>query len=682
MSQRSYITSSVGQKRSRVLPWVAPSISASKTEGWGWLPALSLVISLGLLMVAIAFTSSRAGVESAEGLFWAGMLVLVVPVAARLTSVSTSRQESIGLVVVLGLALYLVKVMHSPVAFTFSDELIHVYNVDEIIRNGVLFRENPILPATPLYPALATITASIVELSGLDPFVAGLVLIGVCKLILFLALYLLIELISDSPRVAGVATLIYMANSNFVFWSSQFAYESMALPLVMMVLFAAASRQDSRKTHGRVGFTLTVVLGTATVVVTHHMSSYFLAAVLSLWTVVHFGVHLLLVDGAMRFFRWSVGKLSRSRLIDAGEGAAGSEAQPESLWKTWRVNMRGVQSPAGLAVLSVVFVLTWLVYIANPTISYLSPVLTKAVLSIVNMIAGEEAARPLFQGSSSSGGGSVTPLWERMTGIGSVLLCLLGLPFGLVQVWRRYRDMPIALVLSVLGVAYFGMLGLRFTSAGWETSNRASAFLFLGLSFLLALGIVEFWMAQRAAWLRRMIFAACITVVFLGGIIAGWRPEIRLARPYLVDVDGLLIPPQGVAAATWASSHLEPRARMAADQSNARLMLAHAKMFSITGRRFGLQSMIEAKQIGRGEREILDVIDVRYIVVDRRRISWDNMLGMYFNHAQQLANQKSPFFDPAVSAKFDREKTVSRIFDSGNIVIYDVEALSDVASSK
>ena len=42
-------------------------------------------------------------------------------------------------------------------------------------------------------------------------------------------------------------------------------------------------------------------------------------------------------------------------------------------------------------------------------------------------------------------------------------------------------------------VAYFAMLGLRLSPAAWETGNRASEFLFLGLAFVLAFAGVELW---------------------------------------------------------------------------------------------------------------------------------------------------------------------------------------------
>ena len=82
-----------------------------------------------LLLIALA------GTAWADLFFWLGLLLIILPVAYRLFSVAVSRQERIGLVVFLGLSLYLVKVMHSPFMFTFSDELLHFRNADNILQS-------------------------------------------------------------------------------------------------------------------------------------------------------------------------------------------------------------------------------------------------------------------------------------------------------------------------------------------------------------------------------------------------------------------------------------------------------------------------------------------------------------------------------------------------------------------
>src|SRR5215207_3919156 len=100
-------------------------LAATSAAGWGRLPALSLLSAFALLLIAIANNRARAGADWSDVLFWAGPLLLFVPSAARLVAPAPERSGRIGLVALLGMGLYLVKLLHSPLLFTFSDELQH-----------------------------------------------------------------------------------------------------------------------------------------------------------------------------------------------------------------------------------------------------------------------------------------------------------------------------------------------------------------------------------------------------------------------------------------------------------------------------------------------------------------------------------------------------------------------------
>ncbi|MFN8568878.1 MAG: hypothetical protein U0Z44_15485 [Kouleothrix sp.] len=103
-----------------------------------------------------------------------------------------------------GLGLYLIKLLRSPLAFTFPDELQHWRTINNILEQGRLFAWNPILPISPLYPGLENATSAIISLSGLPIFPAGALLIGVVRLVLMLSLYLLFEVLGRSPRTGRV----------------------------------------------------------------------------------------------------------------------------------------------------------------------------------------------------------------------------------------------------------------------------------------------------------------------------------------------------------------------------------------------------------------------------------------------------------------------------------------------
>ncbi len=275
------------------------TIDTVQAFSWGWLPLLSLTSAVGILFVAVADTLARSAAGQYELLFWAGLLLMIVPIAARLVSSQPVRQERIGLIIVLGLGFYLVKVLHSPYGFTFSDELIHSYNVTRILETGKLFSPNPILAVTPFYPGLETVTAALASLSGASVFGSGLLVVGVARLIAMVALFLFFEKVSGSMRLAGIAALFYAMNANYLFWSAQFSYESLALPLALWVLYIAVRRMATPAGDSHRGLTILALLGILAVVITHHLTSYFLVAFFGIWT--------------LRYGSWTFGRSDQPR---------------------------------------------------------------------------------------------------------------------------------------------------------------------------------------------------------------------------------------------------------------------------------------------------------------------------------------------------------------------------------
>jgi hypothetical protein len=585
------------------------------------LPALTFVAALALLGVSGAYALSRTGRGLPGLLFWGALLLLlVVPFTFRLASRDAGRGERVGLVCVLGVALYAVKVMHDPFAFTYADELVHLHNANEILSTGTLFGHNSILPVTTRYPGLESVTAGLAALSGLSTFGAGLVVLASARLVAMLALYLLAERLSGSARAGGLAALIYAANPNFVFFGAQFTYESLALPMALVVLVAALRRDRGATGRERLEWFAAAGLCTFAVVATHHMTSYMVALFLLAVAV----VAAVVANGSRRFRTWP------------------------------------------LAALAVAATVVWLDVVASSTVGYLTPVFTNALSSTFNTLSHETAPRQLFSGP----GGATTPLWEHVVGYASVAIMAVGLPFGLLRVWRTYRRDAFALVLAAAAVGYFGVLALRFVPGAWETANRASEFLFVGLAVVLALTGLERWSPPRVAWLGQATLAGAAAVVFTGGIIAGWPPTLRLPHTYRILADGQSLDPEGVAAARWARSELGEKRRFAAPESNGRLLLAYADERAFIGTYPDVRDVLGAWTLEPWELRLLHANRIEFVLFDRRKISADNMRGYFFSTADHV-----PRYPSALSAKFDRAVGVSRVYDSGDVKIYDVRRI-------
>jgi hypothetical protein len=614
---------------------------------WGWLPALSLVAALGLLIVARAYNAGRDGVAWALPFYWVGMLIMFLPVAARLLLPNVARTERIGLVCLLGLDLYLAAVMISPVQFTGHDDLVHWRTAISILRSGRLFSESSIIPVSPLFPGLEIVTSAGVQLSGLDVFPVALLVVAVARQVMVLALYLLFEQVSGSPQAAGLGVLVYMSNPGFMFFDASFAYESLALSLAMAALLAVA-RRARRSKDGGLGWTLLQVLAIGATVITHHLTSYALSVFLCLWTLT----------------AWFTKRRYGRRASVAGPAGTDSTQAGQPRAEAM------APGPGGAAALAVIASSTWLVYVAARTLAYLEPVVGPAVLELLRLIQGEAVGRQLFRAAT----GQTPPWWEPLLGYASAGLIMLGLPFGLLSVWQRYRRDALALALSVAALGYPAGQLLRLTWSGAETASRTSEFVFFGLGFILALAALRLGLTGRRLNWRNGALLCALAVLFVGGQVVGTPDWARLPGPYLVSADHRSVEPEGITAGQWAYRYLGRNHPVAADRINQLLMLSYGQQHAVTGSQ--VADIFTAPDLGEAVQRVIARLQVAFIVADTRLTTGLPWTGTYYDNAEKGAYQHTRPIDPAALAKFDRLAGISRLFDSGHIRVYDVRPIS------
>lgn len=590
--------------------------------GAGWLPVLCFLAASGLLLVSVAYMAARQEAAWAPALFWAALLLIYLPVVARLLSNGASRGERLGLVLMLGIAMYLVKVLRNPTGFGFHDELLHWSTADDIITSGHLFGESPMLVVSPLYPGLEVVTAALAQLSGLDIFGAGIVVVGAARVVLVLALYLLFEGVTQSARVAGLATALYMTNPKFIFFNSLFAYESLALPLLVLVLFVMERRS---RVSGRTRLSLTMValLTTFALVTTHHLTSLALVGMLFGWSLVH--------------------RLVRTQ----------GDQEPD---------------PWGMATLAAGATVVWFVFVATATIGYLGGPAINTVVGLAEIIAGEEGPKELFTTAT----GQVAPAWERLVGIASVAVVLVALPIGLLTLWRNHRRSA-AVLLGAVALSYPLTLPLRLVGRA-DISGRAWSFIFLGVALVVALAIwrIALRVRWRAAW--RTAVLAPIAVMLVGGLIIGLPAWARMPGPYLAGADVRSINAESIAAAQWARSVLGTDNRLAADATNRLLMGSYGGQHVVWGQQgeSELSRVFLSPTFGRTEERLLQDHQVEYVLIDRRLAGVVPISGEYFEKGENLRIRDGRPLDAATLAKFDSLSMVSRVFDSGHVQVYDV----------
>ncbi|MGD0385303.1 MAG: glycosyltransferase family 39 protein [Solirubrobacteraceae bacterium] len=593
--------------------------AAEQSSALGWLPWTFLAVAAGLMAASGADALSRTGHNGGSPLFWLALALMIIPAAFRLCGARARPGERIATVVVVGMGLYAVKILRDPFGFTYGDEFAHLHNLQSILASGRLFGANSILPITPRYPGLEMLAALIARVGGMSPFAAGVTTVAVGRLLIMLALYVLYARLSGSERAAGVGALLYAATPNFLFWSAQFAYESLALPLAVVALFVTIRWAQERRPGMRWPWELAFAVVAAAVVVTHHVSSYVLVAFLFAVCLIHWRLH----------------------------GRAGAP---------WLL-------AAGSAVLTII----WLALAAGGTVGYLSPVLTSALKQVIQTLARETPTRTLF----ANQGGEVTPPAEIIAAMSGIILLGLGLLIGVRLVWQQRWRNPLMVLLVLCGFVYIGTLPLRFVPAAWETVSRAGDFLFVGVGLTVALGIV--WMLERGRnrhpVRRRLAFAAAIMIVFASGVIAGWPANERLAQPRRVTVGGHTLDPTAAVAAQWSGRTLGAAQRVFAQDADARYFLTDAMQPSFTGD-FApdVDYLLNAPTLTPGIRSMLRGYGVTLVVSDRRAISSDNLFGFFLDVGP-------PSLTPAVPAlKFDT-RGANVLYDAGDLMIYGVRGL-------
>jgi hypothetical protein len=624
--------------------------SRRRPPGLGAAAFFALLVALGLLMVAHGNNAAREGGGGAQPLFWGGLVLIYAPIAFRLLSPSTSRGECIALSMLLGAGLFLVKLLYNPTGFIPHDEMATLRQIWELFETGHFFSANPVVQGYAGYPGLEAMAAALTQISGLSPFVAAMIVIGTARVTLMLALFLFLEWVSRSHRVAAIGVAVYVCNPSFLYFDSQFGYESLALTigaaLLLVSLRWATAAEGERASNGR-GLLAAIGVLTATLVMTHHLTSYAILAFLITWA-------LTIQVGQEK-------RLSSRIPTTYRKDPSGTKKLP------W------FQGPALPALFLAVGCGIWLALVAGGvTSNELTSVFTDAFHSISNLLTGKSGSKALFE----AGNGQTNTVVARILGVASIIPLLFMIPFGLRRAWLRKGSSAMWRALSVVALLYPITLGLRLTQAGTETSQRASEFVFVGLAFVSGLLIVEL-RRPAGAWARAarpLAMAAVATIVFLGGFIVGESPITRQPGPFLVAGESRSVGPQGLAAAQFADEHLPPRSRILVDRVNATLLAGLGHLDPVIGQVNGISvsHVFFSETYDRQAQEVISEDAIDYIVVDRRFADVPPVSGFYYEHDEPSGGKP---IDREALQKFADLEGLDRIYDNGAIAIYDTTAL-------
>jgi hypothetical protein len=630
-------------------PFPVPSLELREHEHSHFaIAAIAIIASFGVLLVAEADIRSRSSGPDAYGLFWAGLLLIFVPVAWRVCRVRTERTERLVLIVIFGLALYLVKCLYSPTGFVFHDEYAHLRTTLNLVGSGRLFGFNPEIRVAADYPGISLVTAGVSKVTRLSLTSSGLVVVGAARLLLMTSLFLLFERVIGSPRAAAIACLVYAGNANFLYWDAQFAYESLALPLAVAALYLVLRRSD-----GDQAYTMPALIVAGMVIITHHLTSYALAGVLIAWAITAF--------------------------------------------VKWRSSQPGMYVPTVPALFMALGAGLWTAFAAPLTIGYLFPVFSRAVRQGVNLVVHQRTSRALFVNP----GGLVQPGWEQAIALCSVLIVLVLVPIGLWVFHGRWQH-PLAAVLAWSSLLYIFMLPLRFTSDGQEAANRSGEFLFIGIGMVFAMILTVDRGAAVDARHSRILsghttghrrslnlpgswpldslaaplvaFVVC-SLMFVGGVAVSWSFAERQPAPLTHSAVPSVPTPDDIAAATWMLKEFGPHHRIATDITTGLAFDTFGQQNVLSGASNGahIWRIFGPRRMTTSVYRELVASDVQFIVVQKQLVNGlPPVAGTpVYDSGEPVAIEQRPV-PRASQAKFTAAAGLSMVYASSSISIYQV----------
>ncbi|HEX9336733.1 MAG TPA: hypothetical protein VF892_12645, partial [Pseudonocardiaceae bacterium] len=501
------------------------------------------------------------------------------------------------------------------------------------------------------FPGLHIVVATISGSTGLSVWQSALVVLALAHVLTVLGAAVLGESLFGSVRAGMAVALVYSLNSSFLYFDTQFAYESLAIPLFVWCLAALAKAHNASERGERLGWTVAAaVIGGLTVTV-HHLTALILVLVLVVVTAV-----------------------------------------------TWFVARRGPVLWSTVAVLAVTGGITggWIVAVAPQTISYLSPYLGGGLSQLLHLFAGSGGGRTLFSASTEPG-------YERLLAFGApVIIGVLALIVVVPKVWRARRERwsrwraalaqpgeqwsPMRTALSGFGLVYFPSVLFILIQSGAEGARRSWAFSYLGLAVLVAPAALAIWDRVRWRQLWRTItsyvaaFALWATML-VGNVAAGLDESYRFPGPFVFGSDTRSLTPELLAAATWFQQHIGGGVRIVTDRYTGLGFVLDADSWTASPSAgfpaydlFFRATPPSDDLVGE-----LASSDYEYLVVDKRVTTELPAVGSYFEPDEPFTSAYPRPIPAANIGRYASRPWTTKVFESDHFVIYrfDFNAIHD-----
>ncbi|WP_305785151.1 hypothetical protein [Symbioplanes lichenis] len=385
-----------------------------------WIAVSALAGMTGLVLVWWSYRLTFAPGGHHYTVFWIGCLVAGLPPAVRAVAGAVPAWERLTQVVLLSVFLMGPKLLRTPDRPLYHDEYAHIVQAEHLRATGHLFADNWLVPVIKSYPSLHTVTAYLIDLSGLPGWRVGQAVILLAHVLAAVGAYALVAELWHSERAGAAGAVTYMLNAGYMYFDSQFSYEGLALVFFVWTGYLAVriSRGGGWRT-----VPLAILLGAA-LVTTHHLTAIALVVLLLLLCASARLKPLFLLTGAITCF-----------------------------------------------------LAFWLLAVSPYTLQYLSPYLGTGLSQLAGIVSSGSGGRQLYAAST-------TPFYERAAAFLAIAVLAAVAIVHLVRSRFLRADAGARLGWVLYGGLYFLSIPLILSPMGAEAARRTWAFTFFGVAVL------------------------------------------------------------------------------------------------------------------------------------------------------------------------------------------------------
>jgi Dolichyl-phosphate-mannose-protein mannosyltransferase len=522
-----------------------------------------------------------------SNLYWVAICFIFLPLLLLAAWRRLNELGRVGVVLVLGIMSVVPKMMISwggPVMF---DEKLHYRQLVEIANSGRLFQSNLLIPQAKSYPGLEALTTTVAKLGNLGLWRTSQIIILFAHVVALLLLREVALQFGLSPRGAAVAAGIYAVSPQFLYFDTQFAYETLALCLLLGTLAIFLRLAKARRRSSIWALALAELAVGGATIVTHHVTALFMVAIL--WILTGCG-------------------FVRSRFVERPK--SDQSRVPQSL-----VPLIG--TTVGLST----WLVLWFVYLSPGIFQYIFPT-TRTYAPLAPSKGVHPPGGGFFAGSSYP---VVVQMAAYATFVIAAVACLV-----VVVALLRGRLPQLAFEPLLGAAAYFGVLGLDFVGIiSGESAHRSWAVSYMFVAIVIAAMVTDWWDQARKGWpsgLERVsrvaspvLLVAIAVVLILGNIASGNTPDELTNGPFIFGSDSRGTNNETLALVRWMQNHIPPRTGVIADRYAGAEIFAYTDLYPTPVGQYPLGSLYYTTlPVSENLMHTLDSRGYRYLLVDNR----------------------------------------------------------------